>query len=56
MAIFSICNWQLDETIPNPIQWPEFSVELEVPTTRPHTLVQFHVHMNLVFLSIKALE
>ena len=33
-----ICNCLLDETVPDSIQWPNLSMELEVPPVGPDTL------------------
>lgn len=51
MTIFAMGNCSLDETIPKPIQQPEMSMALEVPTTRPHILVCLKVDkQNLIAL------
>lgn len=41
ITIVVICNCLFDETIPDSIQWPNLSMELEVPPVGPDILYEF---------------
>lgn len=50
MTIFAMGNCSLDETIPKPIQQPEMSMALEVPTTRPQLSFTYKLQPTLFLI------